>query len=143
MKNKTLKILLFLLLTNQRYKRKIEVSENYSSPVRMYKKSIVFFLPPSLLWRHGWRQRCWDLLMIMLSHCTPVWDASLFFVSFKHLSYLFHAQPADNRAVWYKLNHVPSRFLYSSDFVSSGVCCTVPTCVIVPCRTNLVLYRRF
>ena len=31
----------------------------------------------------------------------------------------YHAQPADNRVVWYKLNHVLSRFLYCSDFVTS------------------------
>ena len=30
-----------------------------------------------------------------------------------------HEQPVDNRAVRYKLNHVPSRFLYRSEFVTS------------------------
>ena len=35
------------------------------------------------------------------------------------LNSLQHAQLVDNRAVQYKLNLVPSRFLYRSDFVTS------------------------
>ena len=60
---------------------------------------------------------------------------------FKWLYKIYHAQPADNRAVRCKLNHVPSRFLYRSDFVPSrrllyrpDVCnCTVP---YIPCTVT-------
>ena len=56
------------------------------------------------------------------------------------------AQPADNRAVRNKLNYVPSRFLYHSDFVTSrhllyspDVCnCTAP---YIPRTVRRMPYR--
>ena len=75
----------------------------------------------------------------------------LFIFLYVHISIhlyvlVYHAQLADNRAVRYKLNHVPSRFLYHSDFVTSrrllyhpDMCnctmppyipCTIPACAV-------------
>ena len=49
---------------------------------------------------------------------------------------------AEHRVVRYKLKSCTVPILYRSDLVTSRLCCTVPTCVIVPCRTHFGLYRR-
>ena len=53
-----------------------------------------------------------------------------------------HAKLTEHKPLRHKLKSCTVPFLYRSDLVNPGVCCTVPTCVIVPCRTYLVLYRR-